>query len=135
MGGTGAVGGHFLTKALAAGHDVTALVRAPAKLAERKGLTVIQGEVSDAGDVNSVVSAAEIVVSCLGNVKGVCIMEATANTILAAAAKCPKPPKCLFVSSIGCGGSSWLIKQVLSVLAGRKSFADYGRADTRVAQE
>ena len=135
FGATGAVGGHFLSKALGTGHDVTALVRSPVKLAERKGLTVIQGEVSDAGDVYAVVSAAEVVVSCLGNVKGVCIMEAAANTILAAAAKCPKPPKCLFVSSIGCGGSSWLIKQVLSVLAGRESFADYDRADTRIAQE
>ena len=35
LGATGAVGGHFLNKALAAGHEVRALVRSPAKLPER----------------------------------------------------------------------------------------------------
>ncbi len=135
FGATGAVGGYFLTKALAAGHEVTALVRSPAKLGAQPNLRAVKGDVTDASDVRGVIDQADVVVSCLGNVKGVLIMERAAEAILQAAAAQPNPPKCLIVSSIGCGGSSWIVLQLLRLINGRAVFADYERADARIARE
>ena len=135
FGATGAVGGHFLNKALAAGHEVAALVRTPEKLTEHTNLSALKGDVTSPSDVAKVSLGADVVVSCLGNVKGVLIMEKAAEAILQAAAAQPNPPKCLFVSSIGCGGSSWIVLQLLRLINGRAVFADYERADARIARE
>jgi putative NADH-flavin reductase len=135
FGATGGVGSHFLNKALAAGHEVTALVRTPEKLRENKSLSVLKGDVTSPADVAKFTSGADVVVSCLGNVKGVLIMEKAAEAILQASAEQSKPPKCLFVSSIGCGGTSWVVKQMLQLIGGRSSFADYERADSRISLE
>jgi putative NADH-flavin reductase len=135
FGATGAVGGYFLNKALAGGHEVTALVRSPEKLGAQPNLRAVKGDVTDASDVQSVIDQADVVVSCLGNVKGVLIMEKAAEAILQAAGVHPNPPKCLFVSSIGCGGTSWIVKQMLQMIGGRASFADYERADARISHE
>lgn len=135
FGATGAVGGHFLNKALAAGHEVAALVRTPEKLTKHINLSALKGDVTSPSDVAKVILGADVVVSCLGNVKGVLIMEKAAEAILQAAAAQPNPPKCLFVSSIGCGGSSWIVLQLLRLINGRAVFADYERADARIARE
>ena len=47
FGATGRVGGRLLEYALAEGHTVRALVRDPAKLVPRAGLTVLAGDVLD----------------------------------------------------------------------------------------
>ncbi len=135
FGATGAVGGHFLNKALAAGHEVAALVRTPEKLTKHTNLSALKGDVTSPSDVAKVILDADVVVSCLGNVKGVLIMEKAAEAILQAAAEQTNPPKCLFVSSIGCGGTSWVVKQMLQMIGGRSSFADYERADARLSRE
>lgn len=135
FGATGAVGGYFLNKALAAGHEVVALVRSPEKLGAQPNLKAMKGDVANASDVQSVIGQVDVVVSCLGNVKGVLIMEKAAEAILQAAGAQPKPPKCVFVSSIGCGGTSWIVKQMLQMIGGRASFADYERADARISSE
>ena len=135
FGATGAVGGHFLNKALSAGHEVVALVRTPEKLRENTSLSALKGDVTSPSDVTRPISGADVVVSCLGNVKGVLIMEKVAEAILQASAEQSKPPKCLFVSSIGCGGTSWVVKQMLQLIGGRSSFADYERADSRISLE
>lgn len=135
FGATGAVGGYFLNKALAAGHEVIVLVRSPEKLDAQPNLMSVKGDVTYEAHVQSVVDQADVVVSCLGNVKGVLIMEKAAEAILQAAAAQPNLPKCLFVSSIGCGGTSWIVKQMLQMIGGRASFADYERADARISHE
>ena len=135
LGATGAVGSHFLNKALAAGYEVKALVRTPEKLRKNKSLSVLKGDVKSPGDVAKHISGADVVVSCLGNVKGVLIMEKAAEAILQTAAEQSNPPKCLFLSSIGCGGTSWIVKQMLQMIGGRSSFADYERADARISRE
>ena len=135
FGATGAVGGYFLAKALAAEHEVTALVRNPEKLAEHPDFRAIKGDVTDASDVRKTIDGSDVVVSCLGNVKGVLIMEKAAEAILQAAAAQPPPPKSLFVSSIGCGGTSWAVLQLLRLINGRAAFEDYERADARIARE
>ena len=135
FGATGAVGGYFLNKALTAGHEVTALVRSPEKLDAQPNLRALKGDVTNVSDVRDAIDQADVVVSCLGNVKSVLIMEKAADAILQAAAAQPAPPRCLFVSSIGCGGSSWVVLQLLRLIAGRAVFADYERADARIARE
>ena len=135
FGATGAVGGHFLKKVLDAGHEVIALVRSPEKLSEQPNLKLAKGDVTNTSEVQRVIDRADVVVSCLGNVKGVLIMEKAANAILEASAKQSKSQRCLFVSSIGCGGTSWVVKQMLQLIGGRSSFADYERADARISGE
>ncbi len=39
------------------------------------------------------------------------------------------------ISTVGAGGSSWLIKLMLQMFNGRASFADYERADARIRSE
>lgn len=51
IGATGFVGSALLAEALQRGHRVTALVRDPAKLSARDGLTVLQGDATDAATV------------------------------------------------------------------------------------
>ena len=135
LGATGAVGGYFLEKALAAGHEVRALVRTPSKLGEMPRLSVSKGDATDGDDVRDLVAGTDVVVSCVGNPKGHLIMERTVEAVLAAAAEQAVVPKCLFVSSIGCGGTSWVVKQLLTMIGGRAGFADYDRADARIARE
>jgi putative NADH-flavin reductase len=135
FGATGAVGNYFVNKSLAAGYEVIALVCSPEKLDAQPNLRAVKGDVTDAADVQGVIDQADVVVSCRGNVKGVLIMEKAAEAILNAAAAQPNPPRCLFVSSIGCGGSSWIVLQLLRLINGRAGFEDYERADARIARE
>lgn len=67
LGGTGRIGRLVVEQALAAGHDVTILVRDPLKLgplAER--VRVLPGSVSEPDAVRDAVSGAEAVISTLG---------------------------------------------------------------------
>ena len=62
-------------------------------------------------------------------------MEAAANNVLTAAAAQSEPPRCIFISSIGMGDSSWLIGRLLRIIGGKASFEDYDRADARIRAE
>ena len=87
LGATGTVGHEIVTQALAAGHDVTALVRKqpqPDELDDRAAILV--GDVMNADDVNRVVEGNDAVVSALGHVKGTpadLLARATTNVIAA----------------------------------------------------
>jgi putative NADH-flavin reductase len=69
FGATGHVGRHHVDQALAAGHEVTALVRDPARLPARDGLTVVPGAVQDSAAVARTVAGADAVLSALGTRK------------------------------------------------------------------
>ena len=58
FGATGALGRECLSQALAAGHEVTALVRDPSKLpaALRDRITVVEGDALSADDVEKTLS-------------------------------------------------------------------------------
>lgn len=67
FGGSGATGKLLVNQALAAGYAVVALVRTPAKLGiEHQNLTVVQGDILDAAQVEAVVEGADVVLSALG---------------------------------------------------------------------
>ncbi|HZA17485.1 MAG TPA: SDR family oxidoreductase [Pseudonocardiaceae bacterium] len=71
FGATGKTGRLVVERALAAGHEVRALVRDPAKLtATGERLTVVKGDVLDAAAVGETVRDAEVVLSLFGHVPG-----------------------------------------------------------------
>jgi len=135
LGATGKVGGLYLELAMEAGHQVVALARDPDKVPSRKGLVVIKGDATKNSDVAALVAGADVVVSCVGNSKRTYIMEQTAQNVLDAARVRPNPPKSVFISSLGCSGTSWLIKTISILLGGKKTFADYDAADRLIAKE
>jgi uncharacterized protein len=62
-GATGQSGSRILTELLTRGHQVTAVVRNPAKLSARPGLTVVQGDVSTVDTIAEKIKSADAVVS------------------------------------------------------------------------
>jgi putative NADH-flavin reductase len=67
LGATGGVGRHIVKHALAAGHQVTALVRDPAKLAiQHENLSVRRGDALDARSVKASLDGADAVLSGMG---------------------------------------------------------------------
>ena len=62
-GATGKSGSRILSELLSRGHQVTAVVRDPAKVVSRPGLTVVEGDVSSAESIASKIAGADAVVS------------------------------------------------------------------------
>lgn len=70
FGATGRTGTPLVQQALAAGHEVIALVRTPSKLSiQHDKLTVIQGDAMNAVDIEKAVQGADAVLSVLGQSK------------------------------------------------------------------
>jgi len=69
LGATGRTGEHVVNYALSEGHSVTALVRDPAKLDSREGLTVVEGTPESQDDISVAIQGADAVISALGNVR------------------------------------------------------------------
>lgn len=67
FGAGGRTGSHVVKEALAADHQVVAFARTPEKIAlAHPNLTVVQGDVRDAGQVEAAVAQGEAVISVLG---------------------------------------------------------------------
>lgn len=135
LGASGAVGRLYLDLALTAGFEVLALVRDPSKLDQRDGLTIMKGDVTNDADIIAAVAEANVVVSSIGNTNKALVMERTTRLVLDAARAQPALPKCIFISSLGCSGTSWLIKMVSILLGGKKVFEDYDKADALISGE
>ncbi|WP_435250625.1 NAD(P)H-binding protein (plasmid) [Vibrio sp. nBUS_14] len=140
FGATGKVGREFVKMALDSGYFLRVLVRKRSsfELNIDNRVEVIEGDATNAEDVTAVVSGSHVVVSTLGNPypsRGVHIMLKATENIMKAAAKQPNQPRCLMISSVGSGGSSWLIKIALTLANGRAGFKDYEDAEARVRNE
>ena len=139
FGANGNLGSHFVNQALEAGYKIKAFVRSPEKYAfsENLNVEVVQGDATNYGDVEKAVSGVDIVVSCLGNPpkKKIYIMNKAYGNIMLAASNQATPPRCLMISSIGIGGSSWLVKFLLQKIGGKKGFNDFEKAENRVLGE
>jgi uncharacterized protein len=62
-GATGKSGSRILTELLTRGHQVTAIVRDPAKQSSQPGLTVVQGDLSSIEDIAATIEGADAVIS------------------------------------------------------------------------
>lgn len=137
LGATGATGKIFTALALKHGHEVVALVRNASKLSSTHKLRVVVGDATDEHAVANVVDGADVVVSCLGHVPGDAPMMTTAfKNIIASASKQATPPRCVLLTTMGVGGTSYHVKLILSLfVAGCKVIADYEEADALVRRQ
>jgi uncharacterized protein YbjT (DUF2867 family) len=124
VGATGALGRSVVDSALAAGHDVNALVRNPASASLPAGVQVIRGDVLDAASIEPAVPGCAAVICALGTPsprKPTTLLErGTAN--LVAAMTRAGVPRLVCVTLLGVGKSrpntALLYRQViLRVLA------------------
>jgi putative NADH-flavin reductase len=87
LGASGSVGRELVIQALAAGHDVTVLVRHTPRSGQfDRRVTVVQGDADDPGSVDRAVAGSDAVLSALGHAKGSprdLLAAATSNTIAA----------------------------------------------------
>ena len=65
-GATGNAGSRILTELLQRGHEVTAVVRDPAKVPAQDGLKVVAGDVHSAAGIAEKIAGADVVVSAYG---------------------------------------------------------------------
>ena len=137
FGATGKVGNHFVEQALEAGYTLRVLVRNESRFnhADHDNVEVVVGDATRFEDVERTISDAQVVVSCLGNPKRALIMEKAYDNIMTAAAGQAQPPRCIMISSIGLGGSSWLIKLMLTLIAGKAAVDDGEKADKQVRED
>lgn len=70
FGASGGVGREVVAQARAAGHEVTAFVRSPARLSDAEGIRVVTGDAFDAAAVAAAVVGHDAVVSALGSSTG-----------------------------------------------------------------
>ena len=142
FGATGRIGGHLLSWAIDAGHDVHALARHAGALRPRDGLTVTGGDVLDPAAVAAVVDGADAVLSALGprgfdGFRGAALLAPAASNIIDGMHK-TGARRLIAVSAAGAfvtadPGTSWLIRQILPRVLARP-FADV-RAMERVIRD
>ena len=137
FGANGNLGSHFVNKALEAGFKIKAFVRNSStyEYSNNSKVEVIEGNATNIEDIEKAVTKTDVIVSCLGNPKKVQIMYKSHDNILTATSKQTNIPKCILISSIGCRGTSWIIKQMLTLIGGKSSFDDYEKADKRISEE
>ena len=128
FGATGGTGRALLDQGLAQGHEVTAFVRNPAALAAHPGLTVAQGDVTDAAAVDRAVAGQEAVLSALGpRSGGYGVLPGGVQNIVAAMSEAGVR-RLIHVSSFGVGDSlaqmGWVARAVFVPLFLRKSLAE-----------
>lgn len=105
FGATGGTGSQVLEQALAGGYRVRALVRDTAKLAQRDGLTQIQGDVLELSDVQRCVEGSDAVVCVLGTRPGAEPVEARGTERILAAMHKHGVQRLIAVTSMGVGDS------------------------------
>ena len=80
------------------------------------------GDATKSDNVAKVVMGTDVVVSCFGHVKRVHMIEKSHSNIPAVATEQEKIPRGAFISSLGYGGTSGLIKTELIMIGGKSSF-------------
>lgn len=139
FGANGKMGSLVVKQALEAGYQLRAFIRSPEKYAQAQhaGIEVVRGDATVYEDVEKAIQGVDVVISCLGNPpkSKVLIMARAYDNIMKAAAEQPDSPRCIMISSIGLGGSSWFVRFLLTMIAGKKSITDFENADQRVRED
>ncbi len=128
LGATGATGRLFIDRALTNGHQVTALVRSPEKIASRANLSVIAGDVLDATAMADAMRETEVVVSALGlrSARPDHFSEKAVGTIVTAA-ESAGVTRVVILSAFGVGESASkasAVARLMYSLGGKAIYAD-----------
>ncbi len=137
FGASGKTGAQVLKLALAAGHDVTALVRDPAALVGIAGVHILKGTPTDADDVDHAMVGRDVAISCVGSrtLSENTTRSETAQNLVAAAKK-HGVKKIIFLSAVGVGDSAAQAKRssrifgyVIMPLVLKANYADAEKAE------
>jgi putative NADH-flavin reductase len=125
FGATGGTGRALLSQGQEQGHQMTAFVRNPAALEAQPGLTIVQGDVTDAAAVSRAVAGHEAVLSALGPRGGQYgVLPGGVQNIVAAMSQAGVR-RLIHVSSLGVGDSltqmGWVARQIVVPLFLRKA--------------
>ena len=125
FGATGGTGRALLSQGQEQGHQMTAFVRNPAALEARPGLTIVEGDVTDAAAVSRVVAGQEAVLSALGPRGGQYGVLPGGVQNIVAAMRQAGVRRLIHVSSFGVGDSraqmGWVARQIVVPLFLRKA--------------
>jgi len=139
LGATGPTGRNLLEQALAAGHEVTALVRNPARLRiTHVRLTIAIGDATDARALESSMAGCEAVLSALG--AGNSLRSQIASPAVAAlvpAMRTRSVKRIIFLSAFGVGetfAQASFVQRLAYHTLLRHSFADKAKADAVLRQ-
>ena len=106
FGATGKSGQALVAQALAAGHEVRALARTPAKLDAQAGLSIVAGNAADAAAVRETLAGCDAAISLLGNFNrkpNTEVSDATRTIVSVMEAQGPR--RLVVVTTIGTGDS------------------------------
>jgi putative NADH-flavin reductase len=119
FGATGGTGRQVLDQALAQGHLVSALVRDPAKLAERKGLTLVVGDVLDRDATTRCIQGTDAVICVLGSHGSREPIEALGTQSILDAMRDTGVRRLIAVTSLGVGDSraqiNWAFRLIMDL--------------------
>ena len=139
LGATGPTGRNLLEQALAAGHEITALVRNPARLTMTHArLASAIGDATDSRALESAMAGQEAVLSALGagnSLRSEIASRAVAALIPAMRARALK--RVIFLSAFGVGetfGQASLVQRLAYCTLLRQIFADKAKADAMLRQ-
>ncbi|MBL3700736.1 NAD(P)-dependent oxidoreductase [Leucobacter luti] len=135
VGAAGNVGSHTVTEALRAGHEVTAYVRRPERVAPRPGLTVVAGDATDTVALTAAATGADaVVVSITGSTKDATFMQRTLPSVIDAA-RAAGAGRLVLVSVFGAGDTAAKASgfaRLVYRLALRRFLADKAAADAQL---
>jgi putative NADH-flavin reductase len=139
IGASRGIGAELLKAAIAAGHEVTALVRDPDKLnTNTPRLKVIKGDILDPSSVAAAIAGQEAICVCIGippTRKPVDVFSRGTQNILNAIAK-ESNQKLILVTGIGAGDSKghggFFYDRILNPLLLETNYADKDRAESIV---
>ncbi|MGX9885515.1 NAD(P)-dependent oxidoreductase [Streptomyces sp. NPDC002276] len=128
LGASGTTGGLFIDAATAAGHEVVAFVRDPARFTPRARVTAVAGDVRDADALAEAMKGVDAVVSTLGigKAKNPANLITDSTRALVQAAQDSGTKRVLIMSAFGVGDSLAKASGILRFMykGGRTTFAD-----------
>jgi len=136
LGATGSVGRHLVPQALAHGHEVTTLVRNPAKLeTHHERLRVLQGDALDASAADGAVQGQDAVIMALGrsNHRKPTTMFSDATGVLVTAMENHGVKRLVCITGIGAGdsrghGGFWYDRLIFPLIT-KQTYLDKGRQE------
>ena len=136
IGATGGTGRLIVSKALARGHEVTAMVRSPDKAGDLTGARLVVGDVREEKALRQALKAQDAVVSALGTpaspFREVTLLS-TATRALVEAMKTEHVSRLVSITGLGAGDSAghggFLFDKVIFPLLLKKVYADKNRQE------